>query len=73
MYGSGKHKRRRRHNNLYSHLADDVTAIVYSVSGWRRTTGRSKLHRRYYDPKRVGSSGGVAAVLSPRKGQDIER
>ena len=62
MHGSGNHKRRRRHNSLSSHLADDVTAIVSSVSGWRRTMGRSKIQQRYYDPKRVGSYGGVAAL-----------
>ena len=73
MRGSGNHKRRRRHNSLSSHLADDVTAIVSSVSGWRRTMGRSILQQRYYDPKRVGSYGGVAALRRVVPGQDVER
>ena len=36
--------------------------------------GRSKLHRRYYDQKRVGSYGGVAALqrVVPAE-QDVER
>ena len=50
MHGSGNHKRRRCHNSLSSHLADDVTTIVTPVSGWRRAMGRSKLQQRYYDP-----------------------
>ena len=32
------------------------------MSGWHRSMGRSKLHRQYYDQKRVGSYGGVAAL-----------
>ena len=32
------------------------------MSGWRRSMGRSKLHRQYYDQKRVGSYGGVSAL-----------
>ena len=62
MRGSGNHKRRRRHNSLYSNFADDVTAIVSSVSGWPRIMVRSTLQQRFYDPKRVGSYGGVAAL-----------
>ena len=73
MHGSGNHKRRRRHNSLSSHLADDVTAIVSSVSGWRRAMGRSKLQQRYYDPKRVGSYGGVAALRRVVPEQEVER
>ena len=73
MHGSGNHKRRHRHNSLSSHLADDVTTIVTSVSGWRRAMGRSKLQQRYYDPKRVGSYGGVAALRRVVPEQDVER
>ena len=73
MHGSGNHKRRRCHNSLSSHLADDVTTIVTPVSGWRRAMGRSKLQQRYYDPKRVGSYGGVAALRRVVPEQDVER
>ena len=73
MHGSGNHKRRHRHKSLSSHLADDVTTIVTSVSGWRRAMGRSKLQQRYYDPKRVGSYGGVAALRRVVPEQDVER
>ena len=72
VHGSGNQKRRRRQNSLSSHLADDVTAIVSSVSGWRRTMGRSELQQRYYDAKRVGSYGGVAALRRVVPGQDVE-
>ena len=73
MHGSGNHKRRRCHNSLSSHLADDVTTIVTPVSGWRRAMGRSKLQQRYHDPKRVGSYGGVAALRRVVPEQDVER
>ena len=73
MHGSGNHKRRRRHNSLSCHLADDVTAIVTPVSGRRRAMGRSKLQQRYYDPKRVGSYGGVAALRRVVPEQVVER
>ena len=43
------------------------TAIVSSMSGWR-----SKLQQRYYDPKRVGSYGGVAALRGVVPEQDVE-
>ena len=71
MHGSGNHKRRRCPNSISSHLADDVTAIVSSVFGWRRTMGRSKLQQLYYDLNRVGSYGGVAALrrVVPRTGR----
>ena len=72
MHGSGNRKRPRCHSSLSSHLADDVTAIVSSVSGWRRTMGCSKLQQRYYDPKRVGSYGGVAALRRVVPEQDVE-
>ena len=36
-----------------------VIVTVGTVSGWMERR-RSKLHRHYYDPKRVGSYGGVA-------------
>ena len=72
VHGSGNH-RHRRYNSLSSHLADDVTTIVSSVSGWRRTMGRSKLQQRYYNPKRVGSYGGVAALRRVVPEQDVER
>ena len=46
------------------------------VSGWRHIMERrrSKLHRHYYDPKRVGSYGGVAALrrVVPAE-RDVER
>ena len=35
--------------------------------------GRSKLQQRYYDPKRVGSYGGVAALRRVVPEQDVER
>ena len=35
--------------------------------------GRSKLQQRYYDPKRVGSYGGVAALRRVVPKQDVER
>ena len=35
--------------------------------------GRSKLQQRYYDPKRVGSYGGVAALRRVVPEQDLER
>ena len=73
VHGSGNHKRRRCPNSISSHLADDVTAIVSSVFGWRRTMGRSKLQQRYYDLKRVGSYGGVAALRRVVPEQDVER
>ena len=43
VHGSGNNKHRRRHNSLSSHIIDDVTAIVSSMSGWRRTMGHSKF------------------------------
>ena len=73
MHGSGNHKRRRRHSSLSSHIADDVTTIVSSVSGCRRTMESSKLQQRYYDPKRVGSYGGVADLRRVVPEQDVER
>ena len=72
VHGSGNHKRRRRHTSISSHLADDVTAVVSSVSGLRRTMGRSKLQQRYYDPKRVGSYGGVTALRRVFPKLDVE-
>ena len=35
--------------------------------------GRSKLQERYYDPKGVGSYGGVAVLRRVVPGQDVER
>ena len=35
--------------------------------------GRSKLQQRYYEPKRVGSYGGVAALRRVVPEQDVER
>ena len=53
------HRGRRHRSRL---LAVTVGARTL-VSGWCRIMGRrSKLHRHYYDPKRVGSYGGVAAL-----------
>ena len=49
------HLRRRR---IFTSTSADGTL----VSGWCSSSmGRSKLHRQYYDQKRVGSYGGVAA------------
>ena len=73
MHGSGNHKRRRSHTSISSHLTDDVIAIASSVSGWRRTMGRTKLQQRYYDIKRVGSYDGVAALRRVVPEQDVER
>ena len=45
------------------------------MSGWCSSSmGRSKLHRQYYDQKRVGSYGGVAALqrVVPAE-RDVER
>ena len=50
------HLRRRR---IFTSTSADGTL----VSGWCSSSmGRSKLHRQYYDQKRVGSYGGVAAL-----------
>ena len=57
-------RRRRRHRRRRSRRLLAVTVGARTlVSGWCRIMGRrSKLHRHYYDPKRVGSYGGVAAL-----------
>ena len=73
MHGSGNHKRRRRHNHLSSHIADDITTIVYLVSGCRHTVGRSRLQQLYYDPRRVRSYGGVDALRRVVPEQDVKR
>ena len=43
------------------------------MSGWRRTMGSSKLQQRYYDPKRVGTYGGVAALRRVVPEEDVGR
>ena len=63
------HLRRRR---IFTSTSADGTL----VSGWCSSSsmGRSKLHRQYYDQKRVGSYGGVAALqrVVPAE-RDVER
>ena len=62
------HLRRRR---IFTSTRADGTL----VSGWCSSSmGRSKLHRQYYDQKRVGSYGGVAALqrVVPAE-RDVER
>ena len=55
--------RRRRHRH-HRRLVTVTVGTRTLVSGWSHTMERrrSKLHRHYYDPKRVGSYGGVAAL-----------
>ena len=56
-------RRRRRHRCRSRRLLAVTVGARTLVSGWCRIMGRrSKLHRHYYDPKRVGSYGGVAAL-----------
>ena len=70
---------RRSHHHRCRRRRRLVTATVGTrtlVSGWRHIMERrrSKLHRHYYDPKRVGSYGGVAALrrVVPAE-RDVER
>ena len=70
MHRISNHNRHRLLGCLSNHIAVDVTAILQLVSRQCRTMGRSKLQQIYYDPKRVGSYGGVAAlrkVVSERR------
>ena len=62
MHRSSNHNRHRLLGCLSNHVAVDVTAILQLVSRQCRTIGRSKLQQIYYDPKRVGSYSGVAAL-----------
>ena len=56
-------RRSRRHRRRSRRLLAVTVGARTLVSGWCRIMGRrSKLHRHYYDPKRVGSYGGVAAL-----------
>ena len=50
-----------------------AVTVGTTTSGWMERR-RSKLHRHYYDPKRVGSYGGVAALqrVVPAE-RDVER
>ena len=43
------------------------------MPGCRHTIGRSKLHQRYYDAKRVGSYGGVDALRRVVPEKNVER
>ena len=66
---------RRRNGRLYKFPIRSVrpSVIVLSLSPSMERR-RSKLHRHYYDPKRVGSYGGVAALrrVVPTE-RDVER
>ena len=64
------HRHRRQRRRLFIISIDEATL----VSGWHRSMERSKLHRHYYDQKRVGSYGGVAALQRVVPGErDVER
>ena len=54
--------RRRHHHRQCRRIFTGISVEGTLVSGWCRSMGRSELHRRYYDQKRVGSYGGVAAL-----------
>ena len=60
-------------NFLFDRYDRSVVVIVLSLSPSMERR-RSKLHRHYYDPKRVGSYGGVAALrrVVPAE-RDVER
>ena len=58
-----RNHRDRRHRCRSLRLLAVTVGARTLVSGCCRIRGRrSKLHRHYYDPKRVGSYGGVAAL-----------
>ena len=65
--------RRLRHRCRRRRLVAVTVGTRTLVSGWMERR-RSKLHRHYYDPKRVGSYGGVAALqrVVPAE-RDVER
>ena len=73
MRRSSGSKRRRHRCRLSSRLAVDVNTIIYPVSGCCHIMGRSKLQERYYDPKRAGSYGGVAALRRAVPEQKVEQ
>ena len=73
MRRSSGSKRRRHRCRLSNRLAVDVTTIIYPVSGCCHIMGRSKLQERYYDPKRAGSYGGVAALRRAVPEQNVEQ
>ena len=68
---------RRSHRRLRHRCRRRLVTVTVGtrtlVSGWMERR-RSKLHRHYYDPKRVGSYGGVAALqrVVPAE-RDVER
>ena len=72
MRRSSGSKRRRHRCRLSNRIAVDVTTIIYPVSGCCHIMGRSKLQERYYDPKRAGSYGGVAALRRAVPEQNVE-
>ena len=73
MHRSSIHNRHRLLGCLSNHIAVDVTAILQLVSRQCRTMGRSKLQQIYYDPKRVGSYGGVAALRKVVSEKNVEQ
>ena len=68
------HRRHNHHHCRCRRIFTSTSAEGTLVSGWHRSMGRSKLHRQYYDQKRVGSYGGVAALqrVVPAE-RDVER
>ena len=73
MHRCSGSKRRRYRCHVSSCLAVDVTTIIYPVSGCCHIMGRSKLQERYYDPKRAGSYGGVAALRRAVPEHNVEQ
>ena len=73
MHRSSNHNRHRLLGCLSNRIAVDVTAILQLVSRQCRTMGRSKLQQTYYDPKRVGSYGGVAALRKVVPEKNVEQ
>ena len=73
MHRSSNHNRHRLLGCLSNRIAVDVTAILQLVSRQCRTMGRSKLQQIYYDPKRVGSNGGVAALRKVVPEKNVEQ
>ena len=73
MHRSSNHNRHRLLGCLSNRIAVDVTAILQLVSRQCRTMGRSKLQQIYYDPKRVGSYGGVAPLRKVVPEKNVEQ